>query len=55
MGARHFIVTKCDALRDLIPFVQFKIRGNAHGGMIPNQVPNQVSQMVPNQGVTNIF
>ena len=24
----------CDALRDLVPFVQFKKRGNTHGGVL---------------------
>ena len=25
---------KCDALRDLLPFVQFKKRENVHGGVL---------------------
>ena len=28
------VLTISDILRDLVPFVQFKIRENAHGGMI---------------------
>ena len=34
METRHFSVIKCDALRDLIPFVQFKKVKNIHGGVI---------------------
>ena len=27
-------LTKCGALSDLVPFVQFKNRGNTHGGVL---------------------
>ena len=33
----------CDALRDMVPFVQFKNVKNTHGGLLPLvklQVPN---------------
>ena len=32
MSYEHFI---CDALRDLVPFLQFKKRENALGGVLP--------------------
>ena len=30
----HVIFYICDALRDLVPFVQFKKRKNNHGGIL---------------------
>ena len=33
-NSRFLKIILCDALRDLVPFVQFKKRENTHGGVL---------------------